>query len=332
MPLLEVAALDLAPDPLVAAGPVDPGCAVIMGAFWCTREIELALALRSRITVRPAKGLNKLRVSWLLPCTKSDPSALGKTRFWECVCSPGVVAPCPACLAVSHLRLLDARFGDAPDLPLFPSSAGQVVSKAAMVATIEAVASRMELPLFDAFGNRLFGGHTLRVTGAQHMASIGVTMPCIQLLARWDSAVVLRYVAEAPLEALSADYRRSLAGPDLEDMLVRSRSDLESLRRDLEALSKQTQLHFESERELRALTCVPAPPVEEFVVSVTDRVHRVLPGRSLCPPASWKTYCGWPFALSPHTLSTKRPTGRVCKACFKSAGEAEPGSNTSSSG
>ena len=76
----------------------------------------------------------------MLPCAKTDPTAFGKTRFWECVCCPGSVAPCPSCLAVEHLEFLRVTFGDRADLPLFPTIGGEVVAKAQVVLTIEAVA------------------------------------------------------------------------------------------------------------------------------------------------------------------------------------------------
>ena len=60
-------------------------------------------------------------------------------------------------------------------------------------------------------GARRFGGHSLRVTGARTLAALGIDIVLIQLMARWSSDVVLRYVAEAPLATMSAAYRAGYA-------------------------------------------------------------------------------------------------------------------------
>ena len=76
-----------------------------------------------------------------------------------------------------------------------------------MVLTIEHIAELLGEPLVDVQGIRRFGGHTLRVTGARTLAGMGIDLMLIQLMARWSSDVVLRYVAEAPLAKLSDTYR-----------------------------------------------------------------------------------------------------------------------------
>ena len=50
-----------------------------------------------------------------------------------------------------------------------------MVLKEATVRTIEALALRTGLPLFDASGVRRFGGHTGRATGAQFLAGLHLT-------------------------------------------------------------------------------------------------------------------------------------------------------------
>ncbi len=71
-------------------------------------------------------------------------------------------------LAIVHAVLAIAS-GDplAQVLPLFPDSDGDTVSKAAVVGRIEFIAARLDEPLLDAQGLRRFGGHSMRVTGAQ---------------------------------------------------------------------------------------------------------------------------------------------------------------------
>jgi hypothetical protein len=52
-------------------------------------------------------------------------------------------------------------------------------------------------PLVDGHGVRRFGGHSLRVLGARNLDVMGINLMLIQLMARWSSDVVLRYVADA---------------------------------------------------------------------------------------------------------------------------------------
>jgi hypothetical protein len=79
---------------------------------------------------------------------------------------------------------------------------GTAVAKVDMVKCIERAAVLCGEPLVDSLGSRRYGGHSLRVTGAQYLASVGVPLLTIQLLGRWASDIIARYVAEAPLCAL----------------------------------------------------------------------------------------------------------------------------------
>ena len=150
-----VASLALPRDPLVVDGPCNASALILCGSYWCLREIEIAGALRSHITVRSSP---RLQASWVLPCSKTDPSALGKTRCWECVCSEVPDTTCPACSMAAHVAHMDLRFPLLSDYPLFATAEGEVAEKAKVVETIEAVALRLDLPLVSEAGQRLYGG------------------------------------------------------------------------------------------------------------------------------------------------------------------------------
>ena len=53
----------------------------------------------------------------------------------------------------------------------------------------------------------------------QWLAGIGLDVFKIQLLGRWSSDVVLRYVRDAPLSIVSADYRRLMASRNLDAVM-----------------------------------------------------------------------------------------------------------------
>ena len=65
---------------------------------------------------------------------------------------------------------------------------------------LEFVANLIGEALTGSGGVRLFGGYSLCVTGALLMAGMGISVVLIQLLTMWSSDVVLRYVAQAPLQ------------------------------------------------------------------------------------------------------------------------------------
>jgi hypothetical protein len=91
------------------------------------------------------------------------------------------------------------------DGPIFPNSRGEVPSKASVVQAFEGIARLTGLPVLDANGDRRFGGHSARVTGAQVLAAHGIDINKIRILARHSSDAIMRYVAEAPLSTLRAD-------------------------------------------------------------------------------------------------------------------------------
>ena len=74
--------VELNTEPIVPGGPMGPGRLVAAGSFFMLREVEAALAMRQHLTF----DSDRLEVTWLLPCTKTDPRALGRHRTWGCVC------------------------------------------------------------------------------------------------------------------------------------------------------------------------------------------------------------------------------------------------------
>jgi len=185
----------------------------VLGSMWLTREIEIALALAVHLECDD----KELTATWLLPVSKTDPGAASTRRQWRCTCKASIPeAICPYHCADTQLQYLRFRHGDAqgklpPLLPLFPDAHGQPITKQAAIDTIEALARALNRPLVDSLGRRAFGGHSLRVSGAQYLAAVGVPVHLIQLLGRWASDTVLQYVREAPLLHLSATYMQAHA-------------------------------------------------------------------------------------------------------------------------
>ena len=151
---------------------------------------------------------------WCLPATKTDPAAISVSREWGRLCTSGSRSRCPAHVAMGRIAILEEYFGPRDqwplDLPLFPDQTGGVVEKEAVVLTLEALAAKVNMPLRDQMGRRAIRGHSVRVTGAKHLASVGIELYKLSLLARWSSPVIMRYVGEAPMAEMTNDCKRSL--------------------------------------------------------------------------------------------------------------------------
>ena len=335
LPLLRLGELDLDRDePWCLGGPVGPACAMIAGAWFLTREVELATSRAKFVSLdRGSRGEDLVR--WFLPASKTDIEARGVARAHGCNCEGGGRASCPFCAIKGQLarlrRLFPGRWSDdGPDLdlPLFPSVDGAAVSKDKMVATIVEAARRLHVPLATPDRSARVSGHSLRVSGAQGLARAGVDVWAIQLLGRWGSATVLEYVQEVPLE-LSASWASRAAREATVDDLLRSRSSTlasSSTSPFSARLAVPSALPLEAGSaealedalvEASSALKVEALPVSacRFVASPSGKWHRLSHSGLTGVSFGWSSACGWRFAGSLASLADVLPTG-LCHKCF----------------
>ena len=322
-----IQSLDTGIEPVISKGPVNPCDMLVLGAFFLTREIELSAAKASHLEFHTGST-----VTWLLPASKTDPTAVGVRRQWGCVCKGDVEVPCAWHSALRHMDTLRELFGvkravdnvghcanyklgrlcDLPDdLPLFPDVCGHIVSKAAMVSTITILAGRTGAATTDEHGRNAFGGHSCRVSGAKFLSGLGLELYKLALLARWSSPVILRYVGEAPLRTVTDDCRRLLAGAQLHTLV-------EDLNRRVE-------------QNLVRLEAISVIPQESLRLEATStQVHRTVDHTTPCllnlRSGMWhvdlegRTVCGWKHL---DALITKRvglppnlDAKLLCDKCF----------------
>ena len=81
--------------------------------LFCTREIELSLALRQHVSF----STDIQRVTWHLPCSKTDPRAKGKFLSWDCVCEGDTSKPCAFHALQTHCQQLDEMFLSSRSVP-----------------------------------------------------------------------------------------------------------------------------------------------------------------------------------------------------------------------
>ena len=326
-------------DPVSSGEPLGIRSAIVCGSFWMTRELEIGCAQIQHLTV----DVGHLAIDWCLPASKTDVKALGKLRRWECVCTGLDDVPCPVHAVLDQLRLLEAKFGAARvsgSWPVFPSASGAFVDKRQVVLSLEHVATLIGEPLVDISGIRRFGGHSLRVTGARTMAALGIELVLIQLMARWSSDVVLRYVADAPLASITASYRAKLAagdavssssspgGPSFQMQVLCS--DVRSLAAQVNAIAGSSSACSRTvdylKEELTMLKAKsdamrPAPCLQVIVNQDSGIGHKPLVWASDVPPHTWRTECGWAFGLGSSTWVAAGPESLAtrCRTCFRAA-------------
>ena len=282
------------------------------------REIELACARFSHMFLDREQRVVCLE----LPCSKTDPTAIGCSRSWGCICTGKVEEeddPCPYCTAVFHEDRLRLQFGKGAkevmpaDLPLFPTIEGRTVYKEAVVKTIEAMAQQLGEPLADPWGRRRYGGHSMRVSGAKWLAAIGVEVPKIQTLARWSSDVVLRYLGEAHIGAIAGDVRRARTARKAVDGVDYSSFDKELANADtvnVQEVIREFKQEFQDsiaaveERVAAQIGSLPSPaqaaPELNTVINEKNGVAHVIDGSLAASAATWRARCGWSFGRTRH--------------------------------
>ena len=148
----------------------------------------------------------------------------------------GQASPCPdhaaRALQAERFRRFAGGGSCLPGaLPLFPAADGTCVDKYRVVKTVEAVARALHLPVRSRDGANLFGGHVFRVSGARHLAALGMPADTIMLMARWRSAIVLRYIRESPLVAVTSEYKARASGRLAEAVVAKAAEEAASRRR-----------------------------------------------------------------------------------------------------
>ena len=75
----------------------------------------------------------------------------------------------------------------------FPTAEGAVVQGVAVVALVDELAARTGEALVTADGQRRYGKHSFRSTGAVYLSSLGIDLLKIKMLARWASPIITHY-------------------------------------------------------------------------------------------------------------------------------------------
>jgi hypothetical protein len=117
------------------------------------------------------------------------------------------------------------------------------------------------------------------VSGAQYLASLGVEVFVLQLLARHAGGTTLRYVKEAPLKNLTKLANQRLEESSINDSLKSTMAQVEKMQRAIEKNQGN------------------------YVVNIaTGVVHKTLIHDEEVEMSEWLTCCRWPFGQRPHEV------------------------------
>ena len=336
-------------EPWVVGGPLCPRNAIVAGSWFLTREVELSTARARLVEIQLSPSPH---VTWCLPVSKTDQQALGVHRTHCCHCEfGGAPRACAVHVLWDQLSYLRRRFPEAivdghfaEDFPLFPDREGKVCSKPAMADTFRSAAEHLGLPAEVPDGSAGITGHSLRATGAQGLARLGLELWAIQLIGRWGSEAVKAYVREVPLErallmAAQASgggvLPRTLAwlGPDLAELLPTKKEELDagggshpvtmngSARWSRTMAATAEPLAIE-----RALAVAPPPAVDpewlvnrrrkdgQWVLHLAAYPLEGLPDEAKMTRCGWRIGCMAGIALTPHQPLPEEYK-RICKRC-----------------
>ena len=285
-----------------------------------------------------------------IPVHKTEMQGTLEYRALKCACSVRELSLCPWHAGERHQLRLAARedYRSGQHYPLCPSTRGDTPAKKEVIACIRATLEKAGVQTIrndtDGCQHQRFGGHAMRVSGAQFLAAAGVSTGLIQLLGRWTSTAVERYIQQAGLQVVPKVSMQALHGVDADSTARASGAALASptsasrtpavvapatpsaqiapvnsaavvsLREAHSSLESLVQQLGADVQSLRHIVMAP-----ETVLVVRCRslvVHIGAPNEAQNNPSEWRTRCGWPYGVARFfRVQSVTPPYRPCKKC-----------------
>jgi hypothetical protein len=210
------------------------------------------------------------------------------------------------------------------DFPLFPTANGQIMTHTELLLAVSEIIDFMGLKHFDLNKDgslrRQFAEDLFRVSGAQMLARADIELYMIQLIGRWGSSAVTRYVQDAPLcrqGCIATQVARHLdAMQDCKPpaMLFNIPAAAAPVQRQPTPSHQKGQLHFLKNENSGCLHYLPSP----HATTSTDL---------------WTTKCGKRYTNWSFRTFEQQPCTDcwLCTTCFNN-NESDSSSSSSSSG
>ena len=198
----------------------------------------------------------------------------------------------------------------------------------AIVALVDELATRSGESLVTPDGQRRYGKHSFRSTGAVYLSSLGIELLKIQMLARWASPIITHYTRLAPLRSITNDFKRAILntatqkvskGKAIKDDANKSNTKGSDTKKVLKILKAELKKYEEEIAELNRRvkrTRHKLGPRTYVTNTKTQVVHRIgttieEAGLHAC------TLCGWRCAAKGR-LSVDAPTvlKKTCDTCL----------------
>ena len=315
---------------ITRAMPIAGVSVFIMAAFFLLREIEMAALCFCHVVTDKAKECVTLELS----ISKADPDARGCRRAWGCLCGGDPTVPCPYHAWLLVLAAFTSAFGQPRDEdPVFPNAARRPCTKTGVVDLFRAIAGALQAVAKR--GQGAIGGHTARVSGARFLAGIGLELALIQLLARWASGVIVDYVRDAPLIALTGTAKRMMhMAHERGASVVQSWRD-DAIRKQLAGIETRLAAIATDHTRLGAVHTLDLDKHEDVIVDMGTatvaaefvgilshkykRLHlsRVSPSAVADPTLLRTRGCSWKFGLSRYTVVHASTEAKRCPACWR---------------
>ena len=326
--------------------------AMILAVWFMLREIEFAAARTQDIDVLP--GAVVLRIPLHKVATGGE-TELTERRL-QCACRASVLPLCPYHAARRHVDRLKAAGAWARGKPLFPDGAGRTWAKGEVVLFFRRVllAAGVALTTTDHTGAvvQIYARHLCRVAGAAWLAGRGVPTPVIQLLGRWSSTAVERYVQAAPLvlapavpgrvlsqeppqdfeSGIRAAASQAAAGPVPRAILDGRPGEEQPEGRRTPADDAFSPVLAFAPAPARGDAAEPTDQADHYIFNSRGRrLHATDLAEATTEKFLWKARgCGWPYGIRSFYRVTQAPEGASwCLRCFPDRREAPaPGSPT----
>ena len=334
---------------------------LVVACWFMMRELEVASCQWSHIYIEGTT------VNLMLPVQKNDTAGSLTIRSLRCACRIRLHPLCPVHAARRHLQRVRAHesFRAQCDFPMVPDSSGRVPTKHYMVQFFRMIISASGTPTVrpnaEGVDIERFAGHVARVSGAQWLSRLGMGSHQIQLLGRWSSAAVERYLQMAPLLQVEHSsgqllHPESAARGQVrqEDLCERPGlvgpspvhvSDSDDNPAHVEPPASQSADGIPSvavsdlQNQLASLRQVIMEPAQVLVHRYNSYiVHLGSVSESGNNPIHWRTRCGWSYGMTNFYRVQSMQSGfRGCRKCFRDsdchiASESDGSSDSSKGG
>ena len=296
----------------------------VLATWFMLREIEMAAARAAHLRVDAHETFI------LIPTYKTDTFGKLTERSLKCTCRIQSHPMCPFHAAVRHLSRLGTSRGSADphQFPLFPDNDGTTPTKATMVQVIRSVisATGQSLERPDANGRPLqrFGGHSLRVAGAQLLAASGIPLQTQEAALAVVPDVSEQVLRGRDLFSMLHGLEIPMSTPTSHSAPTADHADPSLCDQEpfleLKAASDRQQAQVQKiQTDLRRLQSAVTKPQFAFVKRVRSAVVHIGSTVELSNPHSrWRSKCGWMYGTSNFLRVAEIVTPlRKCKKCFE---------------